>query len=86
MKHIVKIEPKYAERIITGEKTFEVRLNDRDYQKGDTLIMQPIYRVGDTHKYDWVSAEIAYIHSGYGLEENFVVLALKNVCYQERES
>lgn len=37
MIHEIKIHEKYADRIITGEKTFEVRINDRDYQVGDLI-------------------------------------------------
>lgn len=83
MNHILKIEPKYAERIVCGEKNFEIRLNDRDYQRFDTLALIPLYKAGDEQKYKCITAQIEYIHSGYGLQENFVVLGLKNVGYQE---
>ena len=31
----LKILPKYADEVLRGEKTFEVRLNDRDFKPGD---------------------------------------------------
>ena len=41
MKHIyVKILPEYYEAVKCGDKTFEVRLNDRDYQVNDVLHLQ----------------------------------------------
>jgi hypothetical protein len=83
MKHTLKIEPKYAERIVSGEKKFEVRLNDRDYQKHDIIVLHPNYKAGDEPKYKCITADIEYIHSGYGLQENFVVLGLKNIGWQE---
>jgi hypothetical protein len=38
--HHLKTWPSYFQAIDRGEKTFEVRRNDRDYQPGDTLILQ----------------------------------------------
>ena len=41
MKHIyLKILPEYYEAVKCGDKTFEVRLNDRDYQVNDVLHLQ----------------------------------------------
>lgn len=40
MVHEVKIEPEYFEKVISGLKTFEVRLNDRNYKKGDLLVLR----------------------------------------------
>jgi hypothetical protein len=39
-KHVLKTWPEFLERIVTGEKTFEVRLDDRGYQAGDTLVLR----------------------------------------------
>ena len=38
--HYLKILPKYYRAIERGEKTFEVRFNDRNYQKHDILHLQ----------------------------------------------
>ena len=35
MIHVIKIQKQYSEAVFLGEKTFEVRNNDRGYQKGD---------------------------------------------------
>ncbi|ELI1839006.1 DUF3850 domain-containing protein [Vibrio fluvialis] len=37
--HELKILPEYFALQISGEKRFEVRHNDRDFQIGDTLIL-----------------------------------------------
>lgn len=37
MIHELKIAPKYFKSVISGEKTFEIRLNDRPFKKGDML-------------------------------------------------
>jgi hypothetical protein len=38
-KHELKVWPDYHYRILTGQKNFEVRKNDRDFQIGDTLVL-----------------------------------------------
>ena len=42
MIHQLKIESQFFEEIVKGEKTFEVRENDRDFQKGDYLGLNEI--------------------------------------------
>lgn len=46
-KHFIKIKSRYVESISSGEKNFEVRYNDRDYQVDDVLVM---YEVDDEGK------------------------------------
>jgi len=40
MTHELKTWPEYYEAIITGRKKFEVRINDRNFQVGDRLLLQ----------------------------------------------
>lgn len=35
--HVLKVVSPYFEEVVKGNKTFEVRLFDRDYQRGDFL-------------------------------------------------
>lgn len=42
MLHQLKIDSKYFSKIVKGEKTFEVRKNDRDFHKGDYLGLNEI--------------------------------------------
>jgi len=39
-EHKLKIWPKYFKAIKKEEKTFELRKNDRDFKKGDVLILR----------------------------------------------
>ena len=39
MTHHIKILPIYFRAVRAGTKTFEVRLNDRNYHVGDTLVL-----------------------------------------------
>lgn len=38
-EHILKTVEPFFTAVLDGEKTFEVRLNDRAYQRGDTLVL-----------------------------------------------
>lgn len=38
MIHRLKIKDIWYHRVFSGDKTAEVRFNDRDYQRGDTII------------------------------------------------
>ena len=38
--HLLKCESEYFEAIIAGVKTCECRINDRDYQLGDVLVLR----------------------------------------------
>ena len=37
MEHQIKILESFADAVYSGEKNFEVRKNDRGYQKGDVV-------------------------------------------------
>ena len=71
MIHDLKIQRMYLDRILTGEKKFEIRLNDRDYQVGDLLRLNPI-NTECTYYFN-----ITYIHAGLGMAEGYVVLGIE---------
>lgn len=79
MVHDLKIEKKYYDRILSGEKTFEVRYNDRDYQTGDHLKLNVIPKNGDKCDYKPIIKGIAYIHSGLGMQDNYIIIGLKDI-------
>lgn len=79
--HELKIYPQYFEEVLNGNKTFEVRKNDRGFQVGDIVILKEF----DNIRYSGreVKAEITYIlnDSFYGVATGFVVLAIKVIDY-----
>lgn len=87
--HDLKLWPEYFEPVISGEKTFEFRRNDRGYQKGDKLILREFdtdRRGGmDSHKMTGriIHAEITYVMGGTGPFprahdlEDWVILGIK---------
>lgn len=70
MLHKLKTLPKYYEAIIKGDKTFEVRIDDRDYQVNDTLILQKFNN--NQYLYDDYEVKIIYILGRNEDEKMFV--------------
>lgn len=80
MTHVLKLSEDYIEPVLNREKTFEVRFNDRGYQKGDLIKFTAISRHGVPYMYEKLESrvyEITYVHSGLGLKEGYVVLGIK---------
>jgi ASC-1-like (ASCH) protein len=79
MIHDLKINDEYLENLDNGTKKNEIRLNDRDYQKGDLLR----FSRGASYPRPVIIKEylfeITHIHSGLGLRENYVVLSVIKV-------
>lgn len=78
--HILKTWPQYFSRVESGQKTFEVRKNDRDFQVGDYLLLKEY----DPDIKDFlgksITLEIGYIlHGGsFGIEPGYCVIGLKS--------
>lgn len=78
--HNLKLYLEYYQAIERGEKTFEVRYNDRKYEVGDTLILsawdptarkylnenKPLFR------------EVTYVLKKFGMKEGYVCLGLRD--------
>jgi ASC-1-like (ASCH) protein len=44
--HLLKIWPEHYNNVLNGTKTFEIRVNDRAFQKGDKVILREVTREG----------------------------------------
>lgn len=73
--HELKTYPKYFEQTLKGNKGFEIRLNDRNFKKGDIVILKE----WDNIKFSGreIHAEIKYM-----LDDKFVGLANGYVAFQ----
>ena len=76
MKHELKIEKQYLDRVLDRTKTFEIRKNDRDYQKGDKVTFKEVKSGNATGKE--ATADITYV-TDYQQKEGYVVFSLANV-------
>lgn len=80
--HCIKIREQYADAVDEGRKNFEVRLNDRGYNAGDTVgfIVYDEYGVPYiSHPIDDKTFRITYIHSGLGVEKDYVVFGIREI-------
>lgn len=85
--HILKTLPDYWYAIERGEKPFEVRRDDRGFQKGDILILRRLEKTStgslrldySQDSYHDLHRKITYVLTGgqFGIEPGYVVLGLK---------
>jgi len=80
MQHDLKIKQCYLIHVLEGNKTFEVRKNDRDFQVGDTINFLPL-EDENYNAYDLARPipkyRINYILSDFGgLQQNHVCMAI----------
>lgn len=79
MIHELKTLEKYFEEVFMGRKTFEIRRNDRDFKKGDILILKEWDRLRGAFTGRELSRTVTYVFKGgsFGLEKDFVVMAIQ---------
>ena len=83
MIHELKVQPPYFEALRDGTKTFEVRRNDRAFQRGDRLKLTEMRENGWTVNSESTPLhfEVTYVYAGDprfgGVEPGHVVLGLR---------
>jgi len=78
--HQLKILDCFADEIIAGNKMFELRKNDRDYQKGDYICFTVISDESEReikHAINTRLYEITCVLSGWGLMDGYVALGIR---------
>jgi len=84
MKHILKIEKPFADAVVEGRKRFEIRRNDRGFNSGDTIEFRCVEGGAEArHKINGRKYKIAYVLSGHGLREAFVVFGIEDVTRED---
>lgn len=82
MQHTLKTHPTYFRGIWFRDKLFECRIDDRNFQVGDKLILKE-YDLNIKKKYTGrrIKATISYKLTGeeFGIKEGFCVLSLKDL-------
>lgn len=85
--HELKLNKRFEWAVWNGDKPFEIRKNDRDYQVGDRIR----FHVVDDRGNAWnsllrgITFEITYVLSGWGLEDGYVALGIREVEPDETE-
>lgn len=80
MTHELKLYEDFADAVLCGDKNFEVRKNDRGFQKGDLVKFRVIDRamkIATGHPLDDETFEITYVLNGWGIEDRYVVFGIK---------
>lgn len=79
--HILKTWPEYMDSIVSGEKMFELRKNDRDFQVGDVLILVEYDPGSKLFLKREVQKRITYILEGpaFGLKEGYCIMSLVDI-------
>jgi ASC-1-like (ASCH) protein len=80
VQHDLKTINPYFSLVLSGEKTCEVRLNDRNFQVGDTLLLREYGEEGLTGRTHTV--RVTHILSGehfVGVRPGWVVMSFRNV-------
>ena len=81
--HRLKIHEQYANAVMNGTKTFEVRKNDRGYEVGDKIVFDVVtnegYSIGEAarHPLNGATYRIDYILDDFeGLAQKYVAFAI----------
>lgn len=84
--HTLKIQMKYVDAVLSGEKSFEVRKNDRGFKPGDEIVFIVVndsgYQIGDAarHPLNGIAYRINYVLDDFeGLAQKYVALAISKV-------
>lgn len=77
-QHKIKILPEYFNSVLNGQKRFEIRNNDRNYQVGDVVTLEEYnadkrYYTGRVYR-----CEITYI-TNFMQKENYIVFGFKEI-------
>lgn len=89
-EHKLKCWPSYFDAIERGDKNFEVRRDDRGFQRGDVLVIEKFDPESGTYVFDdsrqparpfVLRRRITYILTGgrFGVEAGYVVMGLEPV-------
>lgn len=91
MKHILKVKQPYFDELHNGNKTFEIRINDRAFQKGDTIVLYDVDSCNCSDPFckkrkTAIAAKITFVFSGDpsfkdngGILPGYVILGLGSV-------
>ena len=74
--HHLKTWPPYFQEIVEGNKTFDIRKNDRDFKTGDLIIFEE-YAMGDLYTGRTIIRRIGYmLESQWGLAKGVCCMSI----------
>lgn len=81
MIHEIKLAKEFCHSVENGNKTFEIRLNDRNYRAGDCVKFIPWDSIKNKKSTKFRNLEetyyeITYLLSGWGLNDGYVAFSI----------
>jgi len=78
MTHALKTWPAYYEEVVSGNKPFELRKDDREFKSGDVVILQEYDPLRKKYTGEEEKFKIGFIYRGteFGLKKGYCVFAL----------
>lgn len=74
--HELKVWPEYFRAVQTGDKTFEIRHNDRNFRVGDTMTLKEYDPREESYTGNDVYRKITYV-TDYEQKDGYVVLGIQ---------
>lgn len=80
MTHHIKLALTFCQPVMTGQKRFEIRYNDRDYRTGDYIAFIPADPETGRRTHHPIASRkyrITYLLSGWGLKDGYVAFGIE---------
>lgn len=79
MTHHLKLSHHYADAVLAGQKNFEIRYNDRGFQRGDKVVFTVVddCKITMSHPLNRETFLITYLVHGYGLDKDWCVFGIR---------
>lgn len=76
--HNLKLNTEYWDAVMDGEKTAELRINDRDYQKGDLIVFNE-HKLGGVNRVSkmFIITHVLTQTSSRGMDADYCVISIK---------
>lgn len=76
--HNLKTWPEYFQKVVTGEKTFEIRKDDCHFQVGDILLLQEWDPKTEKYTGQQFRVKVSYI-TNFAQHDGVVVMSFKRL-------
>lgn len=78
MTHDLKTWPEYFEKVLNGEKKFEVRANDRDFKEGDELRLKEWNPISKVYSGRELFKKVGFVLKGgkFGIKSGYCVMSI----------
>ncbi|MBU2514533.1 DUF3850 domain-containing protein [bacterium] len=78
--HKLKTWPVYYQAVVSGQKRFEARKDDRDFKEGDVLILQEYDPKNQeyTGRQHTVKVDYILVGTAFGIEDGYCVMSISD--------